>query len=221
MIFHTAADIHYYNYFYKFYKTTISHFYPNAELSLHYMAEDILVDTDVKHFSAENTNINKIQEKYNADERSALGYYCLARWLFLPEVDDNIVVSDVDIIAIKSIDQQRFDNLFEEYQVINITRTKKGGTEGGMAMIAVRSDVIKPVKLFSNNLLNSNKLQWALDVEVRTFLYENFKTIEIPEMHVLGKKTNVDNTDRSFAIRKGNIQAKIYTLEQAIEKIIK
>lgn len=222
MIFHTAADKTYYDYFYKFYKKSIKHFYPTCELSIHYMGENLLIDPDVKYISCENTNIAKIKEACKVDEQSALGYYCLSRWLFLPEVDDNILVSDVDIIAIKKISHDKFESLFQEYQVINITRRKKGGTEGGMAMIAIRSDVIKLVKTFAHNLLKEKSLHWALDVEVRTFLYENFKTVEIPEMHVLGKQSNFenfDNTDRSFAIRKGSIGAKVYSLTQAMENL--
>lgn len=221
MIFHTAADKNYYDYFYKFYKKSIKNFYPTCELSIHYMGENLLIDSDVRYISYENTNTEKIKEAYKVDEKSALGYYCLSRWLFLPEVDDNIVVSDVDIIAIKKIAHDRFESLFREYQVINITRKKKGGTEGGMAMIAIRSDIIESVKIFARDLLKEKTLHWALDVEVRTFLYENFKTVGIPEMHVLGKRSNFenyDNTDRSFAIRKGNIEAKIHTLTPAIKK---
>lgn len=223
MIFHTCADSIYYDKFYDFYSLSIKKFYPNATLSLHYIGEDIPKNDNIKYLSTENLTLKSIQKIYNVDkEKDAQGYYCLSRWTSLPNVKDNIIVSDTDIIAVKTIDQNKFLEIFDKHQVINITRTKKNGSEGGMAMIAIRSDIVDEARSHAQKLLRENKLTWELDVLQRLFLYENFNVAEIPEMHVLGKSSNFenfDNTDRSFVIRKGNTDSKIHTLQQAFNNL--
>lgn len=219
MIFHTAADARYYEHFYSFYQFSIKKFYPEANLSLHYMGNNKNPINNIDFFSEEDINLDSIKQKYSPQtEKDALGYYALSRWLFLPLQNDHVVVSDVDIMAIRKL-PQNLDELLEKNQVINITRTKKDRTEGGMAMIIVHKDIAAVAKEFANNLLMTNRLYWALDVQVKKFLYNNFSKIEIPEMHVFNKHSNIktfDNTVRSFAIRKGRINEKINALQEVV-----
>jgi hypothetical protein len=219
MIFHTAADSRYYECFYSFYQFSIKKFYPEAKLSLHYMGDNTSLTNNIDFLSREHINLDIIKQRYSPQtEKDALGYYALSRWLFLPLQDDHIIVSDVDIMAIRKL-PQNINELLEKNQVINITRTKKDHTEGGMAMIIIHKDIADKVKEFANNLLLTDNLYWELDVNVKKFLYNNFSKIEIPEMHVFNKHSDIkifDNTTRSFAIRKGRVHEKINTLQEVM-----
>lgn len=222
MIFHTAAEWNYYEKFYSLYSSSIKKFYPNAKLSLHFLGENFPKNKDIFYTSYENISFEQIQQKYKTlNIKDTKGYYALARWKSIPDVGENVVVSDTDIIAIKTINQSRFNDLFKTHEVINITRTKKNGLEGGMAMICLRQDIILDVNNFSNTVLDNSKLHWASDVSVRTYLYNTYKVAEIPEMHVFNKKTNYDTytTSRSFAIFKGKVEDKINSLSKGSDRI--
>jgi len=223
MIFHTAAEQNYYEKFYSLYSNSIKKFYPEAELSLHFLGkEPPLKNKNISYRSYENISFDQIQKKYKTlNTRDTKGYYALARWRSIPEVSKNVVVSDVDIIAIKTINQERFNDLFKTHEVINITRTKKNGAEGGMAMLCLRHDIISDVNNFSSKVLYNSKLQWDSDVSVRTYLYNNYEVAEIPEMYVFNKKTNYNtySTSKSFAIFKGKIENKINSLSKGLDRL--
>lgn len=217
MIFHTAADSKYYNYFYDFYKFSIEKFYPDSKLSLHYMGKACEKIADVAYITKEDIDLSTIYEKFSPNnDKDAYGYYALSRWWSLPVIDEHVVISDVDIMAIKTL-PYNIDELLIKNQVINITRTKKDLTEGGMAMIIIHKDIVQATLNHAENLLKTKKLYWALDVEVKKFLYNNFTRLELPEMHVLNKRSQIDildHTNRSFVIRKGRINEKIATLQK-------
>ena len=221
MIFHTATDPIYYNTFYHFYSHTIKKFYPNCELSLHYVGLDLPQNDNINFITNTHITFEDIKNTYESDNSNAKGFYALARWFSIPETEQNVVVSDVDIIAIKKINQEKINDLFKTNHAINITRTKKDGTEGGMAMLILRNDIIADINKVALSVLK-NKLQWDSDVQVRTHIYNNYNVAQIPEMHVFGKRSNYttfDNTHRSFAIRKGNIQRKVISLQTAIDNL--
>lgn len=221
MIFHTATDPIYYNKFYNLYSKTIKKFYPQSDLSLHFVGSPVPTKSYINFISNSNLSFEKIKKIYKCDTEQAKGFYALARWFSIPETQQDVVVSDADIIAIKTINEQRIKDLFSNHQVINITRVKKNGSEGGMAMMILRHDIIPNINQVALSVLN-NQLQWDSDVQVRTHIYNNYNVAEIPEMHVFGKRSNyktLDNTERSFAIYKGRLHRKIAALEQAIENI--
>jgi hypothetical protein len=221
MIFHTAADPIYYEKFYDYYSYSIKKFYPTSKLSLYFVGNRLPANPSITYLKHKDISFSKIQQIYSADEKNAKGYYALARWLSMP-LDDDIVVSDTDIIAIKPISLNIIKSMLKDHEVINITRTKKGGSEGGMAMMIIRKDVVSNINNKAKDVLHNHKLQWDSDVQVRSFIYNNYNVAQMPEMHVFGKNTNYetfDNTSRSFAIFKGRIGAKCASLEKAVKKI--
>jgi hypothetical protein len=223
MIFHTSADPLYYENFYKFYNESIKLFYPDSKLSFHFVGHDSnIIKSPIDIFSQKKISKKEIEIMYNTSERDTLGYYAISRWLSIPDIGDHVVVSDVDIVAIKSIPTNYILDIFKDYEAINITRTKKNGTEGGMAMMILRKDIISSINQKANEVLNNPTLAWDSDVQVRTFIYENFKVKEIPEMHVMGKNSNFDNfdnTERSFVIYKGDRLRKIEILNKVLGKL--
>jgi hypothetical protein len=219
MIFHTAADSVYYKSFYDYYSYSIKKYFNNSKLSLHFIGNSTPVNPLINYSTNHNISFDKIKEKYNVDDINAKGFYALSRWLSIPNKNNNVVVSDVDIIALKYLPENNINNLLENYEVINITRTKKNGSEGGMAMMIIRQDVINEINKKAKDVLNNHKLQWDSDVQVRSFIYNNYNVAHLPEMHVFGKKSNYknfDNTKRSFAICKGRIDAKCNSLKKAL-----
>jgi len=222
MIFHTATDETYYNKFYSMYSNSIIRFYPQSKLSLFFMGNNLPVNSNIEYLKQKNISFESIKETYSVNEIDAKGYYALARWLSMPIKNQNVVVSDVDIIAIKPIPQQKIDDIFKEHQIINITRTKPNGSEGGMAMMYIRKDVVEDINLMAEKILHKNNLRWDLDVQVRTYIYNTYKVAEIPEMHVFSKRsdyTTYDNTNRSYAIFKGRIDAKFNSLSKATQAL--
>lgn len=221
MIFHTAADPIYYREFYEYYFYSIKQFYPDSKMSLYFIGNETLINSSIDILEQEKTNFEEILTRYKSTFDEARGYYALSRWRSMPVLDDHVVVSDIDIIAIKQLSLPKIETLLVDHEVINITRTKKDGTEGGMAMMIIRKDVVNTINQKAKEVLN-NKLQWDSDVQVRTFIYNNYNVAELPEMHVFGKRSNYqtfDNTARSFAIHKGNIDIKISSLKNAVNRL--
>lgn len=219
MIFHTASDPVYYHAFYKYYLRSIKQFYSKSKMSLYFIGQELPINSSIDILEHDNFSFEKIQQTYNSTIENAKGYYALSRWRSMPVLDDHVVVSDIDIIAIKHLPLSKIDDLLINHEVINITRTKKGGSEGGMAMMIIRKDVVESINQKATEVLD-NKLQWDSDVQVRSFIYNNYNVAQLPEMHVFGKKTNYqtfDNTTRSFAIHKGRIDTKIASLKKAVD----
>jgi len=218
MIFHTAADNTYYNNFYNLYSLTIRQFYPNSKFSLYFLGNQLPNNSTISYLNQENISFEDIEQKYNTTGRDTKGYYALSRWKSMPVVNENVVVSDIDLIALKSIPQEIINNIFKNHEAINISRLKKNGDEGCMAMMILRKDIIDIVNNFANNILDTETLHWASDVSVRNFIYKNFSVYTLPEMHVFKKRSNyntLDSTNRSFGIFKGPIDQKIYSLTKA------
>ena len=105
-------------------------------------------------------------------------------------------MSDVDVIAINPIDNLLINNLLEKHKVVNLTRLKpKTGAEGGMMIIFLHKDICQEIKDFSKQLLENNPLCWETDVEVRTYLYNNFNVKNLLKMKEISKPRNeiIDN----------------------------
>lgn len=224
MIFHTASDELYYSNFYDYYYKSIKLFYPECLFSLNFVGLDIskVKKENINFLLHDNIDKDQIQKKFNTEGRNTLGYYALSRWNSIPERNEHVVVSDVDVVAVKSLSKNYIDEIFKNHEVINITRRKPNGLEGGMAMMIIRKDIISKINEKANQVLSNPTLAWDSDVQVRTFIYKNFKVKEIPEMHVMGKKSNfktLDDTIRSFVIYKGDRLKKIDTLNKVIKEL--
>lgn len=218
MIFHTAAEKIYYKQFYDLYYSTINQFYPASKFSLYYLGQDIPTNKNISYLQQENITIEEIESRYSVTDRDTKGYFALSRWWSMPVVNENIVVSDVDIVALKNISEDIISDIFQKHEVINITRTKKGGTEGGMAMMIMRKDIVADVNNNAKFVLQNIPLNWASDVNVRNFLYKNFSVYSLPEMHVFNKRSDystLDATTRSFGIFKGGVAQKVDSLKKA------
>lgn len=221
MIFHTAADNTYYNNFYNLYYSTISQFYPNSIFSLYFLGDKRPNNSSIAHLVQENISFSDIEKKYNTTGRDTKGYYALSRWKSMPVENQHVVVSDVDVIALKAIPQEIINDVLKHHEAINISRTKKNGDEGGMAMMILRKDIVDNVNNFADSILDTEPLHWASDVSVRSFIYKNFNVYTLPEMHVFNKRSDyntLDSTTRSFGIFKGSVDQKIYSLTKAKDK---
>jgi hypothetical protein len=218
MIFHTAADEIYYNQFYNLYYSTIKQFFPDSKFSLYYSGKNILKNKKILYIKHEPITNQEIESVYKVSGRDTKGYYALSRWWSMPVQNEHVAVSDVDIIALKNIPQEKINNILNDHEAINITRTKKNGLEGGMNLMILRKDIIDDVNKNAKSVLNTSQLHWASDVNVREFIYANFKVYNLPEMHTFNKRSeyfSLDSTSRSFGIFKGGVTQKVNSLKKA------
>ena len=195
MIFHTAADPIYFKAFYNSYANSIKKYFDNPLFSLNFVGLD-WQNTSVDYFFHDKISFEEIKIKFNVADRSARGYYCMSRWNSIPVMNQHVCVSDVDVIAINPIDNLLINNLLEKHKVVNLTRLKpKTGAEGGMMIIFLHKDICQEVKDFSKQLLENNPLCWETDVEVRTYLYNNFNVKNLLKMKEISKPRNeiIDN----------------------------
>lgn len=217
MIFHTAADLVYYNNFYELYNSTIKKFYPDDTFSLYYLGNTLPNNTNISYVTQEKITSAEIESTYKVTDRNTKGYYALSRWWSMPVANEHVVVSDVDVVALNTISKEKIDNIFKTYEAINITRTKKNGQEGGMAMLILRKDIVDDVNNNAKYVLKNIPLSWSSDVNVRGFIYKNFNVYSLPEMHVFKKRsdyTTFDSTTKSFGIFKGGITQKVNSLKK-------
>ena len=218
MIFHTAADDVYYNQFYHLYQSTIKQFYPDNKFSLYYIGNTLLKNKKISYIQQDNITSQEIENRYDVNGRDTKGYYALSRWWSMPVENEHVAVSDVDVIALKTIPQEKINNILVDYEVINITRIKKNGTEGGMNLMILHKTIVDDVNKKAKSVLNNSQLHWASDVNVREFIYTNFKVYNLPEMHTFNKRSeynSLDSTSRSFGIFKGGVSQKVNSLTKA------
>jgi hypothetical protein len=216
MIFHTSADTLYYEKFYNLFSSSIKKHYTDAKLSLNYVEKDKKLDIPDTIISYDNISINEICKTYRVSDRSALGYYALSRWLSIPILGDHVAVCDIDLLAINKIDNLIIEQMLNKNQVVNVTRIKPNGQEGGMMIMILHKDICQEIKNYANSLLESTTLEWSTDVKIRNFLYENYSVGNILNMHQLTKRTDYSQRDKIkdwFVFSKGNIDQKLNRLQ--------
>jgi len=195
MIFHTAADPIYFNEFYNTYSNSIKQYFDSPLFSLNFVGSDCQHPA-VDYFFHDKISFEEIKIKFKVDDRAAAGYYCMSRWNSIPVLNDHVCVSDVDVIAINSIDNILINDLLEKHKVVNLTRLKpKTGGEGGMMIIFLHKDICQEIKDFSKQLLENKPLCWGTDIDVRNYLYNNFDVKNLLKMKEISKSSNqaVDN----------------------------
>jgi hypothetical protein len=205
MIFHASADRLYYDNFYQMFFTQIKKHYPNPTCSFNYVGLDHhdLDFSAVDISTVDAIDESSIREVYNVNPNEAKGYYALSRWLSIPVTGDNVVVCDIDILAINDIDYNLINQLLDETPVINITRIKPNGKEGGMMVMILRADICQLVKNLAHNLLTTENLCWQTDTLIHGFLYQNFKVRHILNMHSVQKDKSIENINHWFVFTKG------------------
>jgi hypothetical protein len=215
MIFHTSADKIYFDNFFTPFVTSVKEQNLNSKFSFNFVGtENIDVDKNI-HYTIDPISFCNLKKRYQTDDRNTRGYYALSRWLTVPNLNDHVAVCDIDILAVNPIDANLILKTLNEYEVINITRIKPDGTEGGMMAMILRKDVCAEVYNFSNSLLKNLDLKWDTDVRVRSFLYNNFKVKNLLQMKQLSKNSN-DFTDCWFVFAKGDIDKKVTYLNSKL-----
>jgi hypothetical protein len=187
MIFHTTCDELYFYRFYESFWRSIKENNPVANFSLNYVGSK---NAEILEFcknnniilSTEEITLVELKNKFNlSTDNDVLGYYSLCRWKSIPVVDENVIVCDVDILAINKIDIDLVDELLNKHQVVNITRIKPNGLPGGMMSIVLSKTVTGAVKKMANDhcQLLTNSIAIGEDVYVRDFIYQNLNVYEL------------------------------------------
>jgi hypothetical protein len=211
MIFHTTCDELYYFRFYENFWKSIKDLHPEAKFSLNYVGlkNTEVIDFCKKHqiiLSIEETTLSDLKKKFiNNSDNDVLGYYPLCRWKSIPLTDENIIVCDVDILAIGKMDIPLINNLLEHYQAVNITRIKPNGSTGGMMLIAISKNYTELVRSMASNHDQSltNTISIAEDVNVRHFIYENLSVYNLDGKMLDLSKPKYHYNGEWFAYSKG------------------
>lgn len=175
MIYHTAADPIYFDFFFKRWHQSIRKFQPNANFSLRYVGPE---NQQVLDYCSENNillsvdsiTLPEIAEKFNVDESTAKGYYALARWISIPNGED-VCVTDIDIIQLNPLGID-FEKISTDYSFASIAR-KKVDHPNMMMCLYISKDKIQEVKNKANNLL-STVLRWDTDTAIMTWISKNY-----------------------------------------------
>lgn len=170
MIFHTAAEIKYYNYFFKNWHRSLRKHWPDARFSLRFVGD--ASESDVVEYCKENSillevdsiDFGTMMERYRCLESDALGYYAMSRWISLPIINDHVCMTDVDIIQLNSLGFDLAADL-ESYDFISISRQKRNKTNK-MMILFLNRDLVSTIRNKSMELLQSSPLVWNLDTQV-------------------------------------------------------
>jgi hypothetical protein len=218
MIFHTAAEKNYYNFFFKKWHRFLKEFNPTAKFSLRYVGDTNTCDV-VEYCSTNNImldidpiSLNQIIEKYNCNEKDALGYYAISRWISLPLLDDHVCMTDVDLLQLNPLEFD-LDAILNEKQFISISRKKENKTNK-MMFLGFNKDFVKTVKDQSIIFLENNSLVWDLDTKILIWLIlkNNFNWEEFIQLYCIDNLSDY-NKDVKFAYFSSVNKKQIYQNE--------
>lgn len=211
MIFHTVCDPIYFERFYESFYFSIIRNCKIPKLSLHYIGSPTeafqeFIKSNFLHYSTESTTLEDLKSKYyqTQDVGNLLGFYPLARWYSIPLLNDDVCVCDVDILAINEIDTKYVSQLLEDSDVVNITRTKPNGEQGGMMLMCLSKRILKSVINFASEVADEGeRIGIAEDVRVRSYIYDNFKIVELPGKMLDVTKPKSNDNGEWFIYSKG------------------
>lgn len=211
MIFHTTCDPVYFERFYDKFRKSILNYNSQVRFSLNYVGpkneeiEKYCLDNNIV-LENEEISYDKLKIKFcDSSENDILGYYPLCRWKSIPDINESVIVCDVDIMCIGSLNIPELENILHVHQALNITRKKPKGTNGGMMLIGLSNNAVKAVKEYAINhsLSLSSKISIAQDVNIRTFIYNSFNVYEINNKMLDLTKPKYQKSDEWFAFSKG------------------
>lgn len=191
MIFHTAAEENYYNFFFKKWHSFLKEFNPTAKFSLRYVGDTNSCDV-VEYCSTNNimldvdpTSLDQIIEKYKCPKGNAFGYYAISRWISLPLLDEHVCMTDVDLLQLNPLDFD-LNKILDEKNFISISRQKNNKTNK-MMFLGFNKDFVKTVKDQSISFLENNSLVWNLDTKILIWLvlHNNFNWEEFIQLYCL------------------------------------
>lgn len=199
MIFHTAAESVYYEIFFETWHQTIKQHWPEAKFSLRFVGENHDAAEAYCHandiiFSHDSITFEQIKEKHAVDDAQAKGYYAMARWASVPFNEDNVCVTDVDVIALKISAQEKQDleTRLLSTPMIFISR-QKGPKINPMMGVFLHKSVCGDVKRRAKDILKNSVLAWNSDVGLIQGLRKDF---------IFQDDFKIDVIDNSYDLNK-------------------
>ena len=196
MIVHTAVDAKYCKAFAPTFVDNTRQFMSGTLISL------VLVD---RVFDLHGVNVDLTQHdpqcfddiKSNflvTNNKQAMAYYGLSRFMWLPVTDHNVMVRDVDTLAVCDVDVDALDNMLQQYDVVNLIRKKHTNATGGLGAIVFSQRVCEQIRQFAQDLIKQKSLYWPIDEEVKKYCQQHLSYVEIERY---GTIDNLD-TKRCF-----------------------
>lgn len=181
MIVHTAVDAKYCKTFLPTFVTNTRQFMPGTLISLALVDRQLDlqgVSVDIVYHDAQN--IDDIKKNFAlTDHDQVLSYYGLSRFCWLPITEHNVMIRDVDTLAVRDIDVAMLDQMLQQHDVVNLVRKKYNDSTGGLGAIVLSSRICSQVKNFANKLCQGKTLYWPIDEEIKFYCQENFDYTEI------------------------------------------
>lgn len=202
MIVHTTVDAKYCKTFLPSFVDNTRQFMPGTLISLALVDRQFDlqgVSVDMVHHDPQS--IDDIKANFAlADHEQALAYYGLSRFCWLPITKHNVMIRDVDTLAVRNIDIAMLDEMLLQHDVVNLVRRKYNGSTGGLAAIVLSSRICSQVKKFANELCRSKTLYWPIDEEIKFYCQENFDYTEIECYDNLGSQHSDCNFDHAWIL---------------------
>lgn len=187
MIYHTAAEVNYYNAFFKRWHKSIASIHSDAKFSLKFVGDTS--ETDVIDYTKANnielildpTTTNDLIKKYGSME-TGRGYYPMARWNSIP-TSDNVCVTDVDVVMVKDHLAEMLD-LLTKYDIVSISRLKPKEKVNLMMVNYIKKDCCFKIRNHAMTLMDNKHFRWDIDLDVMGYIKKN---CNLTYMHKLTK----------------------------------
>lgn len=193
MIFHTAAEASYYNFFFKRWHSYLKEFNPTAKFSLRFVGDTRVCDV-VEYCNANNImldvdpiSLTEIMDKYKCPRQNAFGYYAISRWISLPVLNENVCMTDVDLLQLNPLDFDLNDKI-DQKDFMSFSRQKTNKTNK-MMFLGFNKNLVEVVKNQSNLILENNLLTWNLDTKILNWLCQsnNFNWEEFTQLYYIDR----------------------------------
>lgn len=175
MIFHTAAEIKYFDYFFENWHQTIKKVWgDDVKFSLRFVGP-------MEDRVATYCETHSIAVTHDPTVGVDPGYYPMSRWVSIP-TGDHVCVTDVDIVALTKV--RDIEHKLAEYDMIPISRVKVTMNNPMMAVF-YNKNFAKRVRNEAIRIFKTKALKWDLDVSVMKWCKGNLTWMELFEIQKL------------------------------------
>lgn len=195
MIYHTAAEINYYNAFFKRWHKSIVSIHPDAKFSLKFVGEPGYADV-VEYAKANNISLildptthEDLIKKYGSMNNGS-GYYPMARWNSIPDNDD-VCVTDVDVVMLTN----HLDEIIEQlktYDIVSISRLKSADKVNLMMINYIKKNACAEIKNIALKLMDHKDFRWDIDLAVMSKAKKAFNLTYTHKLAKFDRQANLE-----------------------------
>lgn len=220
MIVHTAVDARYCTEFAPVFVENTRQFMANALVSLALVDRDFdLHGVSVDIVQHDPLSFEDIKIKFAiSNNEDAMAYYGLSRFVWLPVTDHDVMVRDVDTLAVCDIDIAYLTDMLENYDVVNLVRKKHNNTTGGLGAIVFSQRVCDQIRQFAQKLCQQKTLYWPIDEEIKHYCQQQLNYVEIERYGNMDSFNPNCNLDHAWIVHTEKTFVNFSDLAVALKK---